>query len=91
MTIFYGLGAANEYTGGILAITGKNDAVACNGLPAPDCGSGKDSVPAQAGTFFAKADYQVDIPDLTGHSVSLHTSAQQSFKVAHDFLAGKGF
>jgi hypothetical protein len=90
-TIFYGLGAANDYTGGVLAITGKSDAVACNNLPAPDCGSGADSAPAQAGTFFPKADYEVSIPDVTGHSISLHTSAQQSFKVAHDFLAKKGF
>jgi len=90
-TISYGLGPANDYAGSILAIAGKNDAVACNKLPAPDCGSGEDSVPAQAGKFFPKADYEVYIPDKTGHSVSLHYSAQESFKHAHDFFSRKGF
>ncbi|TVY82352.1 hypothetical protein LSUE1_G002404 [Lachnellula suecica] len=91
VTIFYGLGTASDYTGNILVLTGENDAVACNSLPAPDCGSGADSVPAQAGAFFPKANYTVVIPELTGHSVTLHNTAQQSFKVAHDFLSEKGF
>jgi hypothetical protein len=68
-TIFYGLTAADDYKGNILVVTGKNDAIVCNSLPAPDCGEGANSVPAQAGAFFPNAaDYTVHLADKTGHS-----------------------
>ena len=91
-TLLYGVGPADDYTGYILVITGENDAIVCNTLLGPNCGQGPLSIPAQAGAFFPNAkDYSYHIPTQTGHNANLHYSSPQSFKIAMQYLASKGF
>jgi hypothetical protein len=91
-TLFYGLRSADDFQGDILIITGKQDAICCNRVPMPDCGSGPSSIPEQARAFFPAArNYTTYIPDKTGHSPNLHDSAPRSFVVAHEYLAARGY
>ncbi|TVY84118.1 hypothetical protein LSUE1_G001862 [Lachnellula suecica] len=91
-TLFYGVTPADNYTGSVFVITGKQDAIVCNGVLGADCGEGSTSKVADAAKFFPSAsDYSYYIPDMTGHSANLHYSAQGSFKMAHDYLAAQGY
>lgn len=91
-TLLYGVGPADEYEGYVYVITGQNDAIACNNVPTPNCGSGATSMPAKAGAFFPKAkNYSYIIPATTGHNVNLHYTAGNSFKQAMAYLTSHGF
>ena len=91
-TLLYGVGPADNFTGHVLTVTGERDAVACNVLPTPHCGSGATSLPARAGKFFPNAkDYTYHIPADTGHATFLHQSSPATFQYIIDYLAGKGY
>ena len=89
LSIAGGLKEAPVSTAPVYIVTGDSDDVFC--LLAT-CGTGPSSPQAQACALFPKAaacDYF--IPVGTGHMISLHYSAQQSFQKYHAFLAAHGF
>jgi hypothetical protein len=91
-SLFYGIQPAPNFTGDVFVLTGKQDAICCFQITGADCGSGPTSIPEQAREFFPAArNFTTYIPDLTGHSPNLHYSGPQNFRVAHEYLAGRGF
>lgn len=94
VSILSGVQKAPEYSGDVFVITGNQDAIFCSvgsrGLAKPDCGLGADSLPAKSRVFWPKANYDYFIP-VGGHSVTLHYSAQEQFRRAHEFLAKAGY
>lgn len=89
LTIGGGLKEAPASTAPVYIVTGHSDDVFCL---AATCGTGPTSPQAQACALYPKAaacDYF--IPIGTGHMISLHYSAPQSFQKYHAFLAHNGF
>nr|POE74580.1 hypothetical protein CFP56_37111 [Quercus suber] len=81
-----------KYKGRVLVLTGENDQAFCglgSSLISPNtmCGS----LLKDTGSLFPAADYNYQSISRTGHAIILHKSAQQTFKVAHDFIAGASF
>lgn len=86
-TLLYGLGPAPDFTGNVLVVTGRQDAICCYSPLGSDCGTGSGSIPAQAVANFPSAKRFVTmIPDRTGHAPFLHYSAQDQFNYIADFL-----
>ena len=84
-----GLKEAPDSTAPVFIVTGDADDVFC--LLAT-CGDGASSPQAQACSLFPKSEKcDYFIPEGTGHMVSLHYSAQESFARYHAFLAENGF
>lgn len=91
-TLLYGVGPADNYKGHVYVLTGKNDAIACNVPPVPNCFEGPKSLPARAGAFFPNAaDYTYHIPLKTGHDANMHYTSPNSFKLIMEYLDSKGF
>jgi len=89
LSIGGGLKEAPVSTAPVYIVTGDSDDVFCL---AATCGDGASSPQAQACTLFPKASAcGYFIPVGTGHMISLHYSAQQSFQMYHKFLASHGF
>ena len=89
LSIAGGLKEAPQSTAPVYIVTGDSDDVFCL---AATCGTGPLSPQAQACALFPKAaSCQYFIPVGTGHMISLHYSAQQSFQKYHAFLAAHGF
>ncbi|MCJ1224190.1 hypothetical protein MMC12_000834 [Toensbergia leucococca] len=89
LSIAGGLKLAPNSTAPVYIITGDSDDVFCL---AAACGDGPNSPQAQACALFPKASTcQYFIPVGTGHMISLHYSAQESFQKYHAFLAANGF
>jgi len=89
LSIEGGLKEAPTSTAPVFIVTGDADDVFCL---AATCGDGPLSPQAQACSLYPKAsDCQYFIPVGTGHMISLHYSAQQSFQKYHAFLAAHGF
>ena len=89
LSIEGGLKEAPSSTAPVFIVTGDADDVFCL---AATCGDGASSPQAQACSLYPKAsvcDYS--IPVGTGHMISLHYSAQDSFQKYHSFLAANGF
>ena len=89
LSIDAGLKEAPDSTAPVYIITGSADDVFCLNA---DCGTGPTSPQAEACSLFPKAQTcQYSIPVGTGHMISLHYSAPQSFANYHNFLASVGF
>jgi pimeloyl-ACP methyl ester carboxylesterase len=79
------LGPALEFKGAVLVATAVQDALFCE-EPAEKC----EEHLAAAAEFFPSAEhYDYFAPDNTGHDLTLHYSAQDSFKRVHDWLDAK--
>lgn len=80
---------ATKFSGHVLVSTGKGDGYFCGvGVGNGDCGSGDDSIVAQASSAFPNAaSYEYFIPEHTGHETILHYTQEQSFENAHAWLA----
>ncbi|QSZ35703.1 hypothetical protein DSL72_006825 [Monilinia vaccinii-corymbosi] len=86
-TLLYGVEPAPAFTGNVLVVTGKQDAICCYDPLGSDCGSGIGSIPAQAVANFPNAaTFATFIPDKTGHAPFLHYSAQDQFSYIAAFL-----
>nr|POE67018.1 hypothetical protein CFP56_76219 [Quercus suber] len=83
---------APNFTGRALVLTGENDQAFC-GLgssllsPNTQCGT----LLKDTGSLFPAADYNYQSIPRTGHAIILHKSAQTTFRVAHQFIAGASF
>ncbi|EME41981.1 hypothetical protein DOTSEDRAFT_72924 [Dothistroma septosporum NZE10] len=87
---------APEYTGAVFVLNGNEDGIFCEQHPAAEgtAGSANCSNGFSSGVHdaYPKArcfDYY-NTPN-TGHCLNTHRTAQQSFKVTHDWLAREGF
>ncbi|KAK4494740.1 hypothetical protein PRZ48_014096 [Zasmidium cellare] len=87
------------FTNSVLLLNGEHDQVFCTRIPTDplvgyrgDCGTGEDSYTAQSKLLFpnAKTFSYANVAE-TGHGVDLHRTAQEAFRVAHDFLKDDGF
>jgi len=79
-----------------MVLTGRYDSIVCGvgnfTKSVPDCGEGKTSNPAMTKVLFPKArDFTTYIPDRTGHDITTHFSAGESFGAAHQWLEDAGF
>ncbi|ESZ91708.1 ctr copper transporter family protein [Sclerotinia borealis F-4128] len=91
-TLLYGVGPAPAFTGNILVVTGKQDAICCYSPLGSDCGVGSGSIPARAVANFPNAaNFATMIPDMTGHAPFLHYSAQGQLSYITSFLKGMGY
>lgn len=82
---------APAYTGRVLVITGEQDQPFC-GLGSPILGVAAcgDLLP-RTGEMFPNAEWNWKRIARTGHAVNLFRSAPETFRVAHDFMAGARF
>ncbi|KXX82335.1 putative cardiolipin-specific deacylase, mitochondrial [Madurella mycetomatis] len=79
------LGDAVAYTGPVLVATTVQDAFFCE-EPAAQC---EAHLAATAASFPNASDYDYFAPDNTGHDLTLHYSAQDTFEQVHDWLDAK--
>ncbi|USW56057.1 Putative alpha/beta hydrolase-1 [Septoria linicola] len=96
VSAFSGLQRADNYRGDVLALTGQEDAFFCGptgsrALGPQSCGSGDQSVPAKSKTFFPNAKFEYYLAPNTSHATTLHFSAPDSIRTAHQFLARRGY
>ena len=82
---------ADGYTNPVLVITGDKDQIFCGlALPGVTGETHCTDQLAKTGSLYPNADYDyVMIPD-SGHVLSFHYSAHQTFKAAHDFFGKAG-
>lgn len=64
-TLFYGVTPANDFTGSVFVVTGRQDAIVCNNPTGADCLSPTNKVAAAKGFFPAAKDYSFIIPEKT--------------------------
>lgn len=88
-----------DFTGDVFVLNGQYDVPYCSPdpltallFPKADCGQGAKSFTSQVGSLYpaAKRFAWKHIAN-TGHCLNLHTTAQESFKATHDFLAEAGY
>ncbi|KAE9381918.1 hypothetical protein N431DRAFT_539450 [Stipitochalara longipes BDJ] len=83
----------SNFTGPVFVLTGRYDQIVCGtgNFTASVAVCGNDDV-AGMKTFFPKAkDFEIYIPDHTGHNLDTHFSAGESFGVVSQWLDGVGF
>ncbi|WPA97558.1 uncharacterized protein RHO25_002168 [Cercospora beticola] len=83
---------APAFRGRVLVLTGEQDQAFCGPGssaidPKPACGH----LLRKSGELFPNAEYSWKSIPRTGHALHLHQSAQESLKIAHDFLGGHKF
>jgi pimeloyl-ACP methyl ester carboxylesterase len=83
---------APRYKGRVLVMTGERDQAVCGkGSSALDPDAKCGTLLAETGSLFPNAEYNYQSIPRAGHALILHKSSQQSFYIAHEFLAGKKF
>ncbi|KAH8660715.1 hypothetical protein BGZ60DRAFT_344848, partial [Tricladium varicosporioides] len=90
----------SNFTGPVLVLTGRHDTIVCGtgnvtkdiATGAGDCGVGQTSNHAGMRKLFPMASpFDTYIPDHTGHDLTLHYSAPESFGAVHAWLESAGF
>ncbi|KAH6674980.1 hypothetical protein B0J14DRAFT_25506 [Halenospora varia] len=90
----------SNFTGPVLVLTGRYDTIVCGtgnitndiATRTGDCGVGPTSNPAGTRELFPVASpFDTYIPDHTGHDLTLHYSAPESFGAVHAWLESAGF
>ncbi|KAK7729335.1 hypothetical protein SLS63_006208 [Diaporthe eres] len=82
---------APAYTGRVLVITGEQDQPFCGqGTPLIAVAACGDLLPETA-EIFPNAEFNWKRVARTGHAINLFASARETFRTAHDFLAGARF
>lgn len=84
LTVSSGLGPVPSFAGRVLVVTGEKDALNCN----PDKGACADLLEQTGGLFQGASEYKAYVIPDTGHTFMLHYSAQDTFKVIHEWLGG---
>ncbi|KAK4496552.1 hypothetical protein PRZ48_012532 [Zasmidium cellare] len=86
------------YKGSLFLLNGQKDQIFCAVLPTDpligglgNCGSGSTSKTAGTQVLFPAAKFYYNQVANTGHDLDLHLTANQTFKLSHDYLASQGF
>lgn len=91
MSTYVLLTKAPAYTKRVLVITGEQDQPFCGqGSPTISVAACGDLLPDTV-EIFPNAEFNWKRIARTGHAINLCMSAQETFRTAHDFLAGARF
>lgn len=91
MSTYVLLSKAPAYTKRVLVITGEQDQPFCGqGSPTISMAACGDLLPDTV-EIFPNAEFNWKRIARTGHAINLCMSAQETFRTAHDFLAGARF
>lgn len=91
---------ASGVTVPVMALNGQEDQIFCGadsldlilGGHKGQCGDGDDSLTALTRTLYPNAEaFEYGNVANTGHNVNFHLTAQETFKLAHDFFEKHGF
>lgn len=83
-----GLNASDSITAPVLVVVGQQDAIFCTDPPLIDCAQPAQLQATEAPYFAGAASLTVDTIAGTGHDVALHPTADQSFALISNWIAG---